>query len=152
MQLVLAGDGETEEELRRQAQPLGDRAHFVPTPGANVADVLSAFDVAVFCPSPTEGAPRAVILAMLAERPCVATGAEGVADIILSGTGIITEPENEPVALAEALRLYLDDPARGAREGAEARRRAVAVYDAGAVAEKIEALWSKAEAEPVGVS
>jgi glycosyltransferase involved in cell wall biosynthesis len=149
--LVLAGDGETEEELRRLAEPLGDRAHFVPTPGADVADVLSAFDVAVFCPSPTEGAPRAVILAMLAERPCVATGAEGVADIIVPGTGIITEPENEPVALAAALRLYLDDPARGGREGAEARRRAVAVYDAAAVAEKIEALWSTAEAEPVGV-
>jgi glycosyltransferase involved in cell wall biosynthesis len=75
--LVLAGDGETESELRRIAAPLGGRAHFMPTPGANVADVLSAFDVSVFCPSPTEGAPRAVILGMLAERPCLATGPEG---------------------------------------------------------------------------
>jgi glycosyltransferase involved in cell wall biosynthesis len=149
--LVLAGDGETEDQLRRLAEPLGDRAHFVPTPGANVAEVLSAFDVAVFCPSPTEGAPRAVILAMLAERPCVATGAEGVADIIVPGTGEITEPENDPSALANALRLYLDDRARGAREGAEARHRAVAVYDAGAVAQTIEALWREVDGQPIAV-
>ena len=34
-----------------------------------IADVLSALDVSVFRPSPTEGAPRAVIYAMEASRP-----------------------------------------------------------------------------------
>ena len=144
--LVLAGDGETETELRRLAQSLDGRAHFLPTPGANVAEVLSAFDVSVFCPSPTEGAPRAVILGMLAERPCLATGAEGVADIITPGIGVIAQPENDPRALAGALRPYLEDPARAAREGAEARRRAVATYDAPVVAERIERLWREAGA------
>jgi glycosyltransferase involved in cell wall biosynthesis len=144
--LILAGDGETEDELRRLAQPLDGRVHFVPTPGANVAEVLSAFDASVFCPSPTEGAPRAVILGMLAERPCLATGAEGVADIITAGIGVIAEPENDPAALAAALRPYLEDPARAAREGAEARRRAVATYDAPVVARGIEALWREAGA------
>jgi glycosyltransferase involved in cell wall biosynthesis len=144
--LVLAGDGETEAELRRLAEPLNARAHFLPTPGANVAEVLSAFDVSVFCPSPTEGAPRAVILGMLAERPCLATGAEGVADIITPGIGAIAQPENDPTALAGALRPYLDDPGLAAREGAEARRRAVAIYDAPVVAERIERLWREAGA------
>jgi glycosyltransferase involved in cell wall biosynthesis len=139
--LVLAGDGETEDELRRIAAPLGDRAHFIPTPGANVAEVLSAFDVSVFCPSPTEGAPRAVILGMLAERPCLATGPEGVADMITPGIGVIAEPENDPAALAAALRPYLDDRARIAREGAEARRRAIVTYDAATVSKHIERLW-----------
>lgn len=144
--LVLAGDGETEEELRRLAEPLDGRAHFVPTPGGNVAEVLSAFDVSVFCPSPTEGAPRAVILGMLAERPCLATGAEGVADIITAGVGVIAQPENDPQALAQALRPYLEDRERAAHEGAEARRRAVATYDAPVVAESIERLWRSAGA------
>jgi glycosyltransferase involved in cell wall biosynthesis len=139
--LVLAGDGETERELRRIAAPLGGRAHFMPTPGANVAEVLSAFDVSVFCPSPTEGAPRAVILGMLAERPCLATGPEGVADMITPGIGVITEPENDPAALAAALAPYLEDPVRIAREGAEARRRAVVTYDAATVSKHIERLW-----------
>jgi glycosyltransferase involved in cell wall biosynthesis len=144
--LVLAGDGETEGELRRLAEPLDGRAHFLPTPGANVDEVLSAFDVSVFCPSPTEGAPRAVILGMLAERPCLATGAEGVADMIVPGIGAITEPENDPHALAEAVRPYLEDPARVAREGAQARRQAVDIYDARVVAEGIERMWRAAGA------
>jgi glycosyltransferase involved in cell wall biosynthesis len=139
--LVLAGDGETESELRRIAAPLGERAHFMPTPGAEVAEVLSAFDVSVFCPSPTEGAPRAVILGMLAERPCLATGPEGVADMITPGIGVIAQPENDPAALAAALAPYLEDSARIAREGAEARRRAVVTYDAASVSERIERLW-----------
>jgi glycosyltransferase involved in cell wall biosynthesis len=148
--LVLAGDGETEEELRQLSAPLNGRAHFLPTPGADVAEVLSAFDVSVFCPSPTEGAPRAVILGMLAERPCLATGAEGVADMIFPGIGAIAEPENDPRALAAAIEPYLEDPARGAREGAQARRQAVDTYDARVVAERIERLWQAAGAGAKG--
>ena len=140
VELIMAGDGETEDDLRRRAEPLGKRAHFLPTPGGNVDEVLSAFDVSVFCPSPTEGAPRAVIIAMLAERACVATGAEGVADMIVDGVGQITTPENDPGALAKALETYVADPERARREGAEARRRAVATYDAPVVAEQIEQL------------
>jgi glycosyltransferase involved in cell wall biosynthesis len=139
--LILAGGGETEPQLRERARPLGSRAHFVPTPGGDVADVLSAFDVSVFCPSPTEGAPRAVILAMLAERPCLATGAEGVADMIDDDIGGITSPENDPAPLAAMLRGYLEDPGRVAIEGREARRRAVARYSAPVVAERIEQLF-----------
>ena len=144
--LVLAGDGETEPELRERARPLDKRAHFVPTPRGDVGDVLSAFDVSVFCPSPTEGAPRAVIIAMLAERPCLATGAEGVADMITDGVGAIASPENDAPALAELLRAYLDDPGRAAREGAQARSRAEATYAAPVVAERIESLLREAGA------
>jgi glycosyltransferase involved in cell wall biosynthesis len=139
--LILAGAGETEAELRELARPLGDRAHFVATPGEDVSDFLSAFDVLVFCPSPTEGAPRAVILGMLARRPCVSTGAEGVADLIAPGTGEILTPENDPASLAASLEGYAGDPERREREGEEARRRAVETYSAPVVAERIEELW-----------
>ena len=59
--------------------------------------MLSAFDVSVFCPSPTEGAPRAVILGMLASRPCLSTGAEGVADMIMPEFGGITSRRATPM-------------------------------------------------------
>ena len=126
--LIMAGAGETERDLRAQARPLGDRAHFVPTPTGDVADVLSAFDVSVFCPSPTEGAPRATILGMLAERPCLATGAEGVADLIRPEFGAIAQPENDPAPLAALLRGYLADPALGLRQGRAARAWAEQQY------------------------
>ena len=138
--LILAGAGETESQLRSLAAPLGERAHFIATPGSEVPDVLSAFDVSVFCPSPTEGAPRAVILGMLATRPCLSTGAEGVSDMITPEIGGIADPENDPASLRELLVRYVDDPERVAREGAEARRHAERTYAAPLVAQLIEGL------------
>jgi len=142
--LILAGDGETEQELRDLAAPLDGRAHFIPTPGREVADVLSAFDVSVFCPSPTEGAPRAVILGMLASRPCLSTGAEGVSDMITPDIGAIASPENDPDALRALFGRYLEDPGRAEREGAAARAYAERTYAAPVVAELIEGLFDRA--------
>ncbi len=142
--LILAGDGETEEQLRELAAPLGERAHFISTPGSEVPDVLSAFDVSVFCPSPTEGAPRAVILGMLASRPCLATGPEGVADMITDDIGGIADPENEPASLRVLLERYVGDPERVEREGAAARALAEQTYAAPVVAEAIEQLFREA--------
>jgi glycosyltransferase involved in cell wall biosynthesis len=142
--LILAGAGETETELRELAQPLGARAHFISTPGSEVPEVLSAFDVSVFCPSPTEGAPRAVILGMLASRPCLSTGAEGVADMIAPEFGAIASPENEPAVLRALLERYLDDPPRIARDGAAARAYAEQTYAAPVVAAEIERLLGAA--------
>jgi glycosyltransferase involved in cell wall biosynthesis len=144
--LVLAGSGETEAELRERAAPLGERAHFLTTPGAEIGDVLSAFDVDVFCPSPAEGQPRAVILGMLAERPCVSTGAEGVIGLIEGSFGAIVSPENDAAALAAVLRRYEGDPERVRREGALAARRAIERFDRAVVAERAERLLLGADA------
>jgi glycosyltransferase involved in cell wall biosynthesis len=146
--LILAGSGETEGELRELAAPLAERAHFIATPGSEVPDVLSAFDVSVFCPSPTEGAPRAVILGMLASRPCLSTGAEGVADMIRPEFGGIASPENDPESLRLLLARYLEDPERAAREGAAARAYAEQTYAAPVVAERIEQLLAQAIGGP----
>ena len=109
--------------------------------------VLSAFDVSVFCPSPTEGAPRAVILGMLASRPCLSTGAEGVADMISPEIGAILSPENSSSALRALLEGYIEDPARLQREGAAARAYAERTYAAPVVAEMIDGLLRQAIAK-----
>jgi glycosyltransferase involved in cell wall biosynthesis len=142
--LILAGEGETESSLRERAAPMGELAHFMPTPRGYVHEVLSAFDVSVFCPSPTEGAPRAVILGMLAGRPCVSSGAEGVADIITPETGSICSPENDPATLAAILARYRNDPQLRARHGAAARSIAERSYAGPVVAERIERLLQAA--------
>jgi glycosyltransferase involved in cell wall biosynthesis len=146
--LILAGSGETEAELRKRAAPLGERAHLLATPGAEVGDVLSAFDVSVFCPSPAEGQPRAVILGMLAERPCVSTGAEGVVGLIEDEFGTIVSPENDPDAVAAALRPYEGDAERVRREGALAAKRATERFDRTVVAAQAERLIEDARGAP----
>jgi glycosyltransferase involved in cell wall biosynthesis len=145
--VLIAGDGEAEAGLKALgAQLLGPRAHFVPTPHRAIGDVLSALDVSVFCPSPTEGAPRAVIYAMEAARPVVATGHEGVADMIEPGMGEIAAPEHDVDAVAAVLAGYRDDPERVAREGARGRALAEERYDGDRIAARIEALLVRAGA------
>lgn len=144
--LILAGSGDTEAELRALGAPLGDRLHVIDTPRGDVGDVLSAFDVSVFCPSPTEGQPRAVILGMLARRPCLSTGAEGVHDMISPEFGAISSPENDAAALVALLRPYLEDPTLGPRQGDAARAYAERTYAAPVVAELLEGLMRKAGA------
>ena len=138
--LILAGTGETEAELRRRAAPLGDRAHFLPTPGDNPSELFSAFDVCAFCPSPTEGSPTSVVLGMLASRTCVSTAAEGVSDLLGDGVGAIASPENDTDAVAAALAEYAADPERVRREGERAARRASERFDGAKVAEQAENL------------
>ena len=146
--LILAGAGETEAALRAQSESIGDRVHFLPTPTDDVADVLSAFDVSVFCPSPTEGAPRATILGMLTSRPCLATGPEGVADLIRPEFGAITDPTDDPASLCAVLRTYKDDPALRERQGSAARAWAESVFARSVVAADIEQLLTQAKARP----
>jgi glycosyltransferase involved in cell wall biosynthesis len=142
--LLLAGDGETEAHLKAlSAELLGDRAHVLPTPHRAIGDVLSALDVSVFCPSPTEGAPRAVIYAMEASRPVVSTGPEGVADMIEPGMGAIALPEHSVAATAALLKEYRDDPERVAREGRRGRELAEERYDGDRIAARIEALLTR---------
>jgi glycosyltransferase involved in cell wall biosynthesis len=142
--LIIAGSGECEPQLRAQAEPLGARAHFLPTPTDDVADVLSSFDVSVFCPSPTEGAPRATILGMLAERPCLATGPEGVSDLIRPQFGAIVEPTNDVEGLRSLLVRYRDDAALRERQGKAARAWAEHEFARTVVARRIEDLVTTA--------
>ena len=139
-ELILAGAGETEAQLRELAAQRGVRAHFLGTPTGDLKEVLSAFDVSVFCPSPNEGAPRAVIIAMLAGRPCIATGAEGVRGLIPQGTGEIITPDNDVERLTVALRSYAGDPERRQADGERARAYAEERFDAAAVAQRFEQL------------
>jgi glycosyltransferase involved in cell wall biosynthesis len=83
---------------------------------------------------------------MLARRPCISTGAEGVADIITDDFGFITEPENDPQALADVLRRYLADPDLVRLHGETARIEAAATYAAPVVAASIERLLAGAGA------
>ncbi|MEA2378307.1 MAG: hypothetical protein QOD13_2214, partial [Thermoleophilaceae bacterium] len=127
-------------ELRARAAPLGDAAHFVPSSGAEPAELLSACDVAVFCPSPTEGEPLAISLGMLTERPVIATAAEGATGLVQPGTGAIAAPEHDAAAVAELLAGYRADPARARAEGQAGRTMAVARHDPAVVAQLAEAL------------
>lgn len=128
--LVMAGEGDEEQALRARAAPYGERIRFVPSVRGYVDAFLSACDLLVFAPSPTEAdRPRVIVMAQLVGLPIVATDPEGAGTLRSSGAGTIVSPHNDPRALAEAVALYRDDPERRRREGDIGRRTILEAYD-----------------------
>lgn len=126
--LVIAGDGPERERLlgRVAALELTRCAHVVGwVPRAGVARALAAFDVFVLASS-IEGFSVALVEAMLAGLPVVATAVAGNPEAVTDGETGILVPVGDPEALAAAILRYFDDPDR-AREMAQ-RGRAAATH------------------------
>lgn len=119
--LWLIGEGDQRAALEAEARAL-DVADAVRLPGIreDVDDVLAALDLFVL-PSLREGMPNALLEAMAAARPVIASDLDGVREIVRDGeTGWRVPPGDIP-ALTEALVRGLGDPATAARLGRAAR-------------------------------
>jgi len=127
--VAIAGRGGLLESLTVQARDRGvaGRIHFLGL-RADVAAVLEAADLFVL-PSLSEGLPLALLEAMFARRPIVATDVGEVATALAGGeAGALVEPGN-PSALTAAIDSLLSDPNRAARLADAAVHRAAAEYD-----------------------
>ena len=122
--LVLVGDGEERQALEATARRLGV-SHRVIFTGVrrDVPRLLGAADVFALS-SLSEGISIAILEAMAAGLPVVATRVGGNPEIVIDGqTGLLVEP-GRPDLLAAALEQLLKDPRRAAALGAAGRRRA----------------------------
>jgi glycosyltransferase involved in cell wall biosynthesis len=136
--LVVLGEGPERATLERLAAELGV-AVSLPGRVPDVAAWLRRADVLVH-PVRWEGFGLALLEAMLASRPVVATAVSSIPEIVLDGeTGLLVPPD-DPDALAAAVNRVLEDPgALGERGYARARSefsvdrmvaRTLAVYEA----------------------
>jgi glycosyltransferase involved in cell wall biosynthesis len=122
--LFVAGSGESsyEERLRGEASRLGVPVRWLGFRG-NLPLLLPAFDLFV-APSHREALGMAVLEAMAAGLPVVATRVGGLPEAVEEGVSGLLVPRRDPAALSAALgRLLLDDGL--AREMGEAGRRRV---------------------------
>jgi glycosyltransferase involved in cell wall biosynthesis len=115
--LILAGDGDQRAPLEQQATRLGIDVRFLGA-RADVGALLARADVFAL-PSLHEGMSNAVMEAMAAGRPIVATDVGGTPEL-LRGRGVLVPP-GDPGALAAAIERLLTNPACAARLGAQAR-------------------------------
>jgi len=120
--LLLAGDGPVRDRLQGQIirSNLSDRVHLLG-PRNDVASLLKAADVFVF-PSRAEGLPNALLEAMAAGVPTVATDVAGCRDLIENGVTGLLVPYGDTGSLAGAIRRLLEDRALANRLAAEAAR------------------------------
>lgn len=119
--LILIGQGAQEAALRQQVSRLGleQCIHFVGY-RHDIPHLLGALDLYVHA-ARWEGMPNALMEAMAAGCPIVASAVDGVCELIEDGIqGWLVPPEN-PERLAQAIQAALSDPL-------EAQRRATAAH------------------------
>ncbi len=107
-------------ELKQLAAELGLAKNVLfYGPSEDVARLLASADV--FClPSRSEGFSNALIEAMAAGIPCVATRVGGNTEAIEDGSNGILVPPEDPQALCLAISGLLDDPVRAEALGQRA--------------------------------
>ncbi|GAA4584387.1 glycosyltransferase [Planotetraspora phitsanulokensis] len=115
--LVLVGDGPERDDLESQARALGVDARFLGDQRA-VGGFLARADMVVL-PSTSEGMSNAVMEAMAAGRPVIATSVGGTPEL-LEDRGILVPPA-DPAALAEGITRLVENPELAASLGAAAR-------------------------------
>lgn len=143
LHVAIAGRGELEESLRMRAADLGvgHRFHLLGL-RSDIGDILAGADVFVL-PSLSEGVPLALLEAMLAERPIVATAAGDVPIVLDGGRAGVLVPPGDAAALANALSVLLDDPGETRRLSAAAGERARREYSLQQMIERYAGLYTQ---------
>ena len=119
--LVVAGQGDLLEEVRSDAQRLGESVRFVGW-RPDVASLYAASDVVVIS-SDNEGMPVTLIEAAMAGVPGVTTDVGSASEVVEDQvTGLVVP--TDPGAIAEALIDLLSDPGRRLDMGCAAELRA----------------------------
>ncbi|SEL96865.1 glycosyltransferase [Nonomuraea pusilla] len=145
-QLVIAGGSQEDAEAVRlrdlaAAYGMDDRVHIIGSvPRDRVPALMRSAEVVASVPwyEPFGMVP---VEAMACGVPVVASAVGGHLDTV-AGAGVLVPPR-KPRALARALRLLLDDPARRRAVGEAGARRARERYGWPRVAERTEAVYEQ---------
>ena len=143
LHLAVAGRGYLDRPLSEQARALGlsSRVHLLGL-CSDVPAVLAAADVFVL-PSLSEGLPLALLEAMFAGRPIVASEVGDVGAALDHGrAGVLVRP-GDAGTLAAAIEGLLADPARARVLGETAARRAAAEYGQSRMLRRYGALYGE---------
>jgi glycosyltransferase involved in cell wall biosynthesis len=143
----IVGDGPLRRRCRAHidALDLTDRVSLLGE-RSDVASLLAQMTVFVSA-SRWEGMPYALLEALAARRPVVATRVLGSAELIVDGVHGLLAPPDDPAALSAAVVDLLNDPARAQMLGQAGRRWVETQYSLRVMADKITALYLRTIAE-----
>ena len=121
MHLVIVGDGPERERIENRIRSLGLNGRVTLTGQQTTAEPYYGIaDIAVLS-SRTEGSPNALLEAMAAGVPVVATAVGGVPEMVTDGESALLVKPGDPAALAGAMKLLLSDTPMGERLATKAR-------------------------------
>jgi glycosyltransferase involved in cell wall biosynthesis len=143
LRIECAGEGDFARLGRRAAAlGIGERwtmRGWIGEPARNA--LLARASIFVF-PSHGEGMPLALLEAMAAGCPVVASAVGGIPDLVRHGVNGLLVPAENPAALAAALARLLRDPAYAARLGRAARSTIATRYTTERCVERIEQIYA----------
>jgi len=124
VRFVILGEGELREKLEKQIKDAHLERHvFLAGFRPDALELTKDFDIFAMS-SVSEGMCTALVDAMAASKPAVATAAGGIPEVMVDGeTGFLVAPRDHE-AMAARLVLLLKDPALRARMGEAALARA----------------------------
>ena len=125
----IVGEGQLADTLTNRIRELGLKDH-VSLLGArtDTPELLGTFDVFVL-PSLWEGLPLALLEAMAARKPIVASDVDGIREVLVDGRDGLLVPPANPAALTEAICRVLADDGLACRLAQAANERVVAEFD-----------------------
>jgi glycosyltransferase involved in cell wall biosynthesis len=129
VKLAIIGEGPERERLQARVRSAGVGQQVV-LPGRipDARSLMPAFDVFALS-SRVEGVPLALLEAMAAHRPVVATRVGGIPDVVENGESGLLVPPGSPGPLAEAIARVRARPELAERLGAAGRLRVEQMYD-----------------------
>jgi len=108
--LILVGNGVLHQQLHDMAVQAGvENLVWLPGDRSDVAQLMQTFDIFVL-PSLNEGISNTILEAMASGLPVIASRVGGNPELVVDRqSGLLVESQN-PEALAEAIKYYLDHP------------------------------------------
>ncbi len=137
----IAGEGPERSRLEAQSRALGlqDRVRFLGF-RRDIPALLSR--AAIFClPSRSEAFPIAVLEAMRARTPVVASAVGGVPEQLANGVGWLAEPSVD--GLARSLELAISDPVESESRARRAQAAQSDCFDAKRMVEKYQHVYEQ---------
>jgi glycosyltransferase involved in cell wall biosynthesis len=141
LHLVLIGHAPDRFRLEQFARAIecSKHLHFLG-PQADVGPLLAAAEL-VWVPDRVEASLNALLEAMAAGRPVVASRLPGLAEVVTDGETGLLVPPGDKAALARQTRRLLDDAALRQRLGEAGRERAGKQFTAAAMVRRFEELY-----------
>lgn len=143
LRFVWIGDGPWRDRLEHQLRRLGLRDRVVLAglvPPDDVPRLIAGMDMLVHA-SQWEGLPRAVVQALLMERPAISFDIDGAPEAVLPGQSGELVPLNDIEALANAMVQLAEDPKRRRRYGRVGRQHCLYRFDHQAMVDQIERVY-----------
>ena len=141
VRFAIVGDGEARTSLQEEAARLGlSGVAFFHGWRRDMAAVFGDLDVVVNS-SRNEGTPVALIEALAAGLPVVATRVGGTPDLLGDGARGLLVPAGDPAALAAAVLATLREPEAARRRAREGRRYVLGAHSAARLIGDVDGLY-----------